>query len=328
MKLLKSLCVYSTFAIAPGAYAGQTYFVDDDGVQCTGAIATIQEAVAKARTGDTILVCPGTYSKTVLIKGHDKDAIRLIAMSHADEVVLQGEHMQMDGFHLEDVDNVLLRGFTVRDFGMGPTAILPNGNVQGGMGNGIYLGNANYNVIENNRTTGNDMMGIWLVDAANNIVRFNSTWDNDTGGSACGIMLSGLNAKGNVITQNTSYRNGLAGLMIADAGAGNVVLNNDFVGNGQWGVENRNTPGTWIEGNRVRSGTGRVGELAKVSNPAFCSTGPCGLGIHIRGSMGVTVMDNSIRSSPNFDILWDGTGQIQFEANSCQTSSHPGLCGR
>ena len=328
MNLLKTLCIYSTFVIAPGAYAGQTYFVDDDGVQCPGAIPTIQEAVAKARSGDTILVCPGIYSKTVLIKGHNKDAIRLVAMSPAEEVVLQGDHMEVNGFHLEDVDNVLLRGFTVRDFGMGPTVQLPNGAIQGGMGNGIYLLNANYNVIENNRITRNDMMGIFLVNSASNMVRFNYTWENDSGGSACGIMLSGPNAKANFVTQNVSYRHGLAGLMIADSGAGNVVLDNDFVENGQWGIENRNTEGTWIEGNRVRDGSGRVAELAKVANPDFCATGSCGLGIHVRGSTNVTVMDNSIRSSPNLDILWDGTGQIRFEANSCETSSHQGFCGR
>ncbi|HUS08130.1 MAG TPA: right-handed parallel beta-helix repeat-containing protein [Bryobacteraceae bacterium] len=327
MNLLKTPCIYLTLAIASAAYAGQTYFVDDDGRQCAGAFRTIQEAVAKARMGDTILVCPGTYSKTVLIKGHDKDAIRLIAISHAEEVVLQGDHMEVDGFHLEDVDNVLLRGFTVRDFGMGPTVQLPNGNIQSGMGNGILLLNANYNVIENNQITRNDMMGIFLVDSAGNTVRFNRTWENDSGGSSCGIMLFGPKAKANFINQNVAYRNGLAGLMMVDSGSGNLVIDNDFVGNGQWGIENRNTPGTWIEGNRVRSASGRVGELVKVANPAFCATGPCGLGIHVRTSTSVTVIDNFISRTPNLDILWDGTGQIRFEANSCQTSSHPGLCG-
>src|SRR5688500_17312642 len=103
MNLLKTLCIYSAFAITPAAYARQAYFVDDDGMQCPGARATSQEAVAKARPGDTILVCPSTYKKTVVVKGHEKDAIRLIGLGHADEVVLQGDHTEMNGFHLEDV---------------------------------------------------------------------------------------------------------------------------------------------------------------------------------------------------------------------------------
>ncbi len=308
--------------------AGETLFVDDDGAQCPGALRTIQEAVARARRGDTILVCPGTYLKTVVVKGHDKDAIKLIGLGHADEVVLQGDHMERNGFHLEDVDNVVLRGFTVRDFGMGASETLPNGMFRGGMGQGIYLLNANYNTIENNRLTRNDMMGIFLVDSANNTVRYNLAFDNDTGGSACGIMLSGRQSARNYIFQNMVYNNGLAGLMIADSGPGNLVIDNNFSNNGRWGIENRNTPDTWIEGNRVSYGFGQVGEVAKQPLAAFCTGQPCGLGIHVRGSNNVTVLDNRIRSSANLDVLWDGTGQIRFEANACDTASHVAICRR
>ena len=308
--------------------AGETLFVDDDGAQCPGALRTIQEAVARAGRGDTILVCPGTYLKTVLVKGHDKDAIKLIALGHPDEVVLQGDHMEMNGFHLEDVDNVVLRGFTVRDFGMGATETLPSGMLRGGMGNGIYLLNANYNTLENNRLTRNDMMGIDLWDSANNIIRYNLAFDNDTGGSACGIMLRGRQSSRNYIFQNMAYNNGLAGLMIADSGPGNLVIDNNFSNNGRWGIENRNTADTWIEGNRVSYGFGNVAEVAKQPLAAYCPGQPCGLGVHIRGSNNVTVLDNRIRSSANLDVIWDGTGQIRFEANACDTASHVAICRR
>ncbi|MGH9657414.1 MAG: right-handed parallel beta-helix repeat-containing protein [Bryobacteraceae bacterium] len=303
-------------------------FVDDDGAQCSGAVRTIQEAVALAPAGATILVCPGTYQKTVLINGHAKDAIKLIAVGHAGQVVLQGDHTEVNGFHLEDVDGVLLSGFTVRDFGMGPTVTLANGMVSAGMGNGILLVNANYNTIENNRIFRTDMMGIYLVNSANNTVRYNVTFDNDTGGSACGIMLAGRMAGRNIIFQNVAYGNGLAGLMIADSGTGNLVVDNDFRGNGRWGIENRNTDDTWIEGNRVSYSSGHVGELAKAPMPAFCPAQPCGLGLHIRGSNNVTVFDNHIRNNPNLDVLWDGNGQIRFEANFCETSNREGFCRR
>ncbi len=64
------------------AILAQALFVDDDGAQCPGALTTIQEAVAKARAGESILVCPGTYYKTVLLKGHEKDAIKLIGIKY------------------------------------------------------------------------------------------------------------------------------------------------------------------------------------------------------------------------------------------------------
>jgi parallel beta-helix repeat protein len=147
----------------------------------------------------------------------------------------------MNGFHLENVDNVVLRGFTVRDFGMGATETLPSGMLRGGMGNGIYLLNASYNTIENDRVTQNDMMGIDLWDSSNNIIRYNVAFDNDTGGSACGIMLRGRQSARNYIFQNLAYNNGLAGLMIADSGPANLVIDNDSATMAKWGIENRNT---------------------------------------------------------------------------------------
>ena len=36
-------------------------------------------------------------------------------------MVLQGDNTERDGFHLENVSNVLIRGFTVRDFGVTAT---------------------------------------------------------------------------------------------------------------------------------------------------------------------------------------------------------------
>ena len=116
--------------------------------------------------------------------------------------------------------------------------------------------------------------------------------------------------------------------MIADSGPGNLVIDNNFSNNGRWGLENRNTADTWIEGNRVSYGIGHVAELAKQPLAPICPGQPCGLGIHVRGSNNVTVIDNRIRSSANLDVLWDGNGQIRFEANACDTASHDSICRR
>ncbi len=53
--------------------------VDDDGADCPGALKTIQEAVAQAPAGATILVCPGTYYKTVSVVGPEKTGLKLRA---------------------------------------------------------------------------------------------------------------------------------------------------------------------------------------------------------------------------------------------------------
>ena len=59
---------------------GQTaILVDDDGIQCPNSVRSIQEAVAGASAGSTILVCSGIYQGTVNIIGHDKDRLKIVA---------------------------------------------------------------------------------------------------------------------------------------------------------------------------------------------------------------------------------------------------------
>src|SRR5215208_4297547 len=82
-------------ALAPQARAGNTLVVDNDFADCPNAgFNSIQAAVAAASAGDAILVCPGSYYGRVLISGHAKDGISLIADGGQDEVVLQRDPAQ------------------------------------------------------------------------------------------------------------------------------------------------------------------------------------------------------------------------------------------
>src|SRR5205823_2619413 len=119
--------------------------VDDDGLDCPASVRTIQEAVAAAPAGAVILVCPGIYQKSVSIVGPGRNGLKLIATGAEGSVVLQGDYTERDGFHLENVSSVLIRGFTVRDFGTKPTT-----DTEWGVGNQIYLQDAHYNTIEQN----------------------------------------------------------------------------------------------------------------------------------------------------------------------------------
>jgi parallel beta-helix repeat protein len=277
-------------------------FVDDDGKQCPGSVRTIQEAVASASAGSTIVVCPGTYQGTVNLIGHDKDRLKIVAAGSQDEVILQGDHMQEDGFHLEDVTGVLLQGFTVRDFGM----IATTKTVQG-MGNNIRLLRANQSSILHNRATRSDMMGIYLSDSGDNTIEDNVTFENDANGVGCGIMLDGRLSSNNVIRRNLTYGQALSGIMVVNAGSGNILIDNDASDNGQWGIDNRGTNGTIIQGNRASNSKGRY-------------TGPgspflSGAGIDVRTSSGVTVKDNIVHDNLGFDIYWDNTGTNVFQGN-------------
>lgn len=96
---------------------------------------TIQAAVTAASVGDRILVRPGTYLGTVVITGAARNNLQILADGGEGQVILQGNHTQQTtgtckfaleplcperaGFLLRDVAGVIIRGFTVRDFGVG-----------------------------------------------------------------------------------------------------------------------------------------------------------------------------------------------------------------
>jgi len=192
--------------VTPAGPPSPVITVDDDGADCPGALHTIQEAVAKAPAGATILVCPGNYNGTVNIIGPEKTALKLIAVGREDEVVLQGDNTERDGFHLENVTNVLIRGFTVRDFGVTATT-----GAVWGTGNQIYLENAHYNTIEQNHIINGDMMGIMLMDSGNNIIQRNVVHVENAALANCGIHVQGSKSANNVLQQNLTSGNKMAG---------------------------------------------------------------------------------------------------------------------
>jgi len=296
----------------------QVLTVDDNGLDCPGALRTIQEAVTQATPGSTIRVCPGTYLGTVKIVGQAKDGLKLIATGGEDEVVLQGDYTEPDGFHLEDVNGVTIRGFTVRDFGNLATTATQWGN-----GGDIYLKNVNYSTIEFNRLMNGDMMGIWLTDAGNNVIRNNFIRMEKAAFANCGIHVGEAKSVNNLIRQNTVTGAKMAGIMMSGAGAGNVISENSLTNNGRFGITNGSTPGTRIEGNRASYNRGPWGV-----SPYPAEVLNVGVGINVANSDKVTVFDNRARANSGVDLNWDGTGTNVFEANACDTSTPAGACGR
>jgi parallel beta-helix repeat protein len=300
--------------VAPNWHS-QLLTVDDDGADCPGALRTIQAAVAQAPSGATIQVCPGIYFKSVAIVGPEKNALKLIALGGANDVILQGDYTERDGFHLEKVSNVAIRGFTVRDFGNKPTTA-----TEWGAGNQIYLEDAHYNTIENNRLINGDMMGIMLVNSSNNTVQHNLAFVDNSNLANCGIHVQGANSANNVFRQNMAFGNKFAGIMIRGAGPGNVVMDNTIVSNGRFGIDVQNTSEIRIEGNRVSYNRGFWGISPGGQQP--------GLGVNLVNVDKSTVFDNRLRGNSGADLTWDGKGENQLQANACETSNPAGLCSQ
>jgi parallel beta-helix repeat protein len=299
---------------------------------------TIQAAVAAAGVGDRILVLPGTYHRTVVITGAARNNLQILADGGEGKVILQGNHTQQTvgtckfrleplcperaGFFLRDVTGVTIRGFTVRDFGVGAMS---------GIGEGFLLVNAHRNRIEENVVTRTDMMGITLFNSSKNLVERNTFYGNDPDepmrvGTGCGVHIqtsAGLSrgeAEQNIIRQNVMYGNPFSAVMLRGAGPGNQIVDNEFRDGGAWGVTNRTTDGTRVENNRIRNHTGF--KLAGKPRPVGS-----GVGIDIAGSSEVVIRNNRLQDNSTFDIEWDGTGQNSFQGNRCTKTSHDGLCG-
>ncbi len=303
------------FLMTPAPATPQLLTVDDDGADCPGALRTIQEAVERASAGATITVCPGTYRHTVEIKGHSKDGLKLIAAAQAGEVVLEGDYTEANGFLLEEVNSVLVRGFTVKDFGNKPTTA-----EQWGAGNNILLRNAHYNTIEDNTLVDGDMMGIQLADSGNNTIRNNSAYVTNPELATCGIHVGGRNSKNNFIGQNLTQGNQVAGIMLSGAGADNIVTGNTVLSNGRYGITNQDSEATRIEGNRVSYSRGVWGKTPYGQQP--------GIGIDVQNSNKVTVFDNRARNNNGVDLNWDGKGENKLDANACDKSTPAGACAR
>jgi parallel beta-helix repeat protein len=303
--LLGFVAILTMATLTPAQVAQKTILVDDDGAECpTAAFTTIQAAVESASPGARILVCPGTYRGTVNLIGHGKDRLKIIAAGSQEEVVLQGDHMEMDGFHLEDVNEVLIQGFTIRDFGMGPTT-----STVFGMGNNIALLRANKNLLRYNVVTRSDMMGIDLRDSSSdNVIEHNLSYNNDSfpNGAACGIMISGAGSARNIVRNNEAYGNDITGIMLQNTGADNVVSNNTLYGNGTFGITVQNSNGARVEGNRTQRQRGRF---------AGPTPNKYAIGIRVETSTGVVVKDNLVSDNPGFDIFWDNRGEYTFGDN-------------
>ena len=296
---------------------GRLLTVDDDGADFPNSLRTIQEAVAQAPAGATILVCPGTYHHTVEIAGRAKDGLKLIAMGGLSDVVLQGDYTERDGFHLKDVNNVLIRGFTVRDFGNLATTATVWGD-----GKQIFLENAHYNTIEFNQLIDGDMQGIMLMDSGHNLVQHNANFVERGNLADCGIHVQGAQSVENEFLLNLLAGNQMAGIMLSGAGSGNHIAGNSILSNGRFGITNSGTNGTLIEGNRISYNGGPRG-----ATPYPAAVVGLGRGISVTGSDGVVVFDNRVRGNSEVDIFWDKAGSNTFDSNACDSSSPAGACG-
>ncbi len=260
-----ALCL---LALASPVTAGHTLVVDDDGVQCPGALPTIQSAVAAADPGTTIYVCAGTYTGSVPISGAAKNGLRLIAKHKPEEVILDGGGTTTeDGFSLQNVSGVLIEGFTVRRFR-----------------ENILLDATTSSVVRKNVTHSAHHDGLLLRNDSNaNLLEQNESFGN-VSPNGCGLsLLSG--SSDNLVIKNEFHGNVFRGVQLVGAGPRNYLKDNLVRMNGvantgffaPWpgsGIVNTNTQGSLVDDNVIRHNAGH--------------------GVLVAGSTDVMVRDNLV----------------------------------
>jgi len=215
---------------------------------------TIGAAVSAAASGDTILVCPGTYpggivvSKTLSIVGIGHPVINATGQNNGIQILASGSTVKgltvenalgegiLVGLVMTPVSDVTIRGNTVRHNDRGnptggviTTSSYPQCNanpatptIPGDCGEGIHLANALDSTVAGN-TVFDNSGGILLSDDTGathgNLVEFNDVFANVFD---CGVTLAGHRpqAAGGGVFDNTILGNRVTGNGTSGQGAG------------------------------------------------------------------------------------------------------------
>lgn len=297
-----------------------------------GDYPTIQRAVSRADPHSTIVVQPGTYRESVVVRVPD------IVIRGADRfrTVLDGGDAKTTGISVEGLGDVTIRDLTVRNY----------------LGSGIALSGVEGYAVERVDLIKNRTIGLGVTASHDGVIEDLFVWGSGDSGIriaecfACSTVvrsanvrwsylgISAVNVTGVVVRGSRFVRNGVGIAAIATAdggfppGAGlgivdNVVTNNNVTtvpaaglsetvgipfGTGIWVAGSANT----VVSSNVVAGQDRYGILVSRSLDRLFDP------------RNATVIGNEIIGRPKLDLAWDGTGEDDcFEANIFDGSTVP-----
>lgn len=151
---------------------------------------TIQDAVNKASTEDTIIVNEGTYRENIIIN----KPVFIMSRRGPDFTTVVAANPSEDVFKVNNTDSVEITGFSAT----------------GSLQSGIYLKNSNKSKIANNKTFKNGY-GIKLYGSNNSVLTGNMADSN----KSYGIFIEASDS--NNVTKNSATSNGDNGIFLSSA---------------------------------------------------------------------------------------------------------------
>lgn len=256
-------------AVAPraaGVEVPLSWTVDDDGAECPGAAFTsIQDAVDAAPVGQTILVCPGTYTEQVTIA---KDGVTLLSQVRWAAVIKAPGTLAMPKavVRVGGAVGVTIDGFTVTGPGSGGCHSIEYG---------IRVDSGGSATIANNHVTA--IRDSPLGGCQNGVGILVGRQSEETAGTATIL--------GNTIDD---YQKG--GIVISGPGSGATILNNAVLGHSA-------IPNIAQNGIQVSYGATATVQANTVQGNWYAGAGWTSSGILVFESDGVEVRGNTVSAS-------------------------------
>jgi parallel beta-helix repeat protein len=275
---------------------------------------TIGAAVTAAAPGETIVVCPGTYTEHVTVDKADltlqgQGLVKLVSPGTAGSgLVVTASGVTIHRFDISGYDSVNECGVVV----MGPDADIRNNRVHHNALGGICAFAATGFLVGHNVTDENLSSGILLQGTTGGLVGNNTARNNGQAG------ISAFDCSGATIDRNLASGNANDGIFVHNC---DVTIRNNTVRGGFFGLRVTNADGPVATLNSVQGSTiGAVVENATNGTVSFNSIGFSELfGIWLITSNGFTLTRNNVSRSGTVDCLWDGSGTHTFLNNSCKT---------
>ena len=295
--------------------------VDDALVPCTAdpvpIHATIGGAVTAAAPGETIVVCPGTYTEFVNVDKADltlqaRGLVKIVSPgTPGNGVSISASGVTFQGFDVSGFDATNTCGVITT----APDSVVRNNKAHHNNFGICGLGTTNYRFL-NNVTEANGFNGIVSQNGSGELSGNTSRHNGQTGAGIAVFGCSGaLTVHHNLLTDN-----GLDGIFVQTCGAeirNNTVRNPGTNGRG---ITLFQTTGAVLTRNNVQ--TSSPGILVQNSTDGTLSLNSLSfntIGIDLQASTGFTITRNNASRNTTVDCRWDGAGTHTFVANSCTT---------